>query len=187
MTSWVEALLNFLAKFWPFVLVNQWERGVPMLFGRVCRRWCFLAAPLPPGLFVYFPWFSEIETVSIVPNPVSTPMLDLTLSDGKSLSYSVTAIMQVFDPVLAITTVDDYRESMLELLGSKTSEILGEEDAVRMEHGKRRALIRKILTEVDRDTQVFGVATTALRFTNLVIDEPTIRVRSDSALSGLQW
>ena len=187
--SWFQALIDFLAKFWPFVIIEQWERGVPMVFGKVRRRWAWRRTPLQPGLYVLVPWFTHIEPVEITKRPVSTPLLDITLSDGKTtLSYSATAVMQVRDPVEAVTQVDDYRRSAVEYVASVTSMVLALEDHLRLAAGRRPMLIsRTILPKINAETEQFGVTVRDVMFTNFVLDEPSIRLRQDSAISSTAW
>ena len=73
MTNFVETLINLLKSFWPFVIVDEYERGVFYFFGRA-QYW-----NLKPGLYAYVPWFTDIVTVSVVPFPVSTALLNITL------------------------------------------------------------------------------------------------------------
>ena len=89
MNNWIESFIEFLTRFWPMEIVDHWEEGVFYSFGTA------RPGTLPRGLYWFWPWFQNINTVSVVPDPVSSPLLNVTLIGGEQLTYSVTAILQV--------------------------------------------------------------------------------------------
>lgn len=176
--NFLQTLIEFLQTFWPFEIIQEYERGVLYIFGRAQE------GLLTPGLYVVFPWFTSIETVNIVPNPISTPLLNITLSDDKTLGYSMTAIVHVDDPWKALNNVDDYEESVGELITSKASDKLQEVDAGRLDYGSRRRLLTDLTRWVNEDTQPFGVEVDALRFTNFAINQRAYRLLIDRAIDS---
>lgn len=179
--NWLATLFEFLAKFWPLAIVEQWEQGVFYIFGRA-MRW-----KLGPGLYPFIPWFMQIRTVNMVPAPVGTPLLNVTLSDSRTLGYSVTAVVVVRDAWHALNSIDDYQESTSEIIASKVSEKVAEVDAVRLDSEKRKRLLADLLRWVNEDTQAFGVEVLALRFTNFAIDQRAYRLLTDTALASIAW
>lgn len=177
--NFIESLISFLERFWPFVIIDQWERGVFRIFGRVYFQ------PLPPGLYPFLPWFMSIEQVSVVPNPIGSPLLNITLRDGKTLSYSIMATVQVEDPVAAIVNIDDYKESTIEAITSVVSEKLAEVDANRLEPEKRGRLRADLLRWVNEETLKFGIRVLSLRFTNFALNQKAYRLLTDSALMNV--
>jgi regulator of protease activity HflC (stomatin/prohibitin superfamily) len=179
--NWLATLFEFLEKFWPFCVVETGERGVVYIMGRVRRR------TLPPFIYFYLPFFTEIVSVSVLPRPFSTPLLNITLSDTKTLSYSVTAIGRVSDPVKALTEIDDYEESFIELLPSRTSEKLAEVDAARLDYTGRKRLLSDLLRWVNEDTNEYGLTVDAVRFTNFAVNQRAYRLLVDTALPALEF
>jgi len=69
--NFLDTLVEFLSRFWPLAIVEQWERGVFYCLGRAYRR------SLPPGLYPFVPWFMRIDGVSVVPSPITRRCLTL--------------------------------------------------------------------------------------------------------------
>jgi len=199
--NFIQSILEFLSEFWPFVIVEQWERGVLQVLGRVQERGGWFArlanrlhmgfreenGCLKPGLYFIIPWFSHVECVDIVVAPISTPLHNITLKDQRTLSYSATALVQVTDPIDAITQVDDYKESASELVSSKLSEKLADVDGTRLDPENRRRLLPDLLRWCNEDTQQYGVTVLGLRFTNFALNQRAYRLLTDSAVGALAW
>jgi len=181
--SWLDALFDFLSKFWPFDVVDEWEQGVFLFFGRVVRRGV-MKSPLRPGLYVFLPWFSRIVMIDMQPDPVRTPMLQVTLSDGTPLSYSLTAIYRVVNAVDALTKINDYEKSVYELVASKASEKIAAVDAERLTYDKRTRFLSDLLRWMDEDTQQYGIQMMSVRLTNFALGIKAYRFMTDSALSA---
>jgi len=176
--TFLDTLLQFLRQFWPFEIVHAWERGVYLVFGRVWK------ASLKPGLYPFMPFFTQLMQVSMVPEPFSTPLLNIVLADGVPLSYSVTAVVRVSDPMKALVAIDRYKDSIAELLASKTSEKLGEQDSTRFEvrAGGRGRLLSDLTRWCNEESQQYGVEVLALRLTNFVLKSRINRLLLDSSL-----
>ena len=199
--SWFEAIIDFISEFWPFIVVEEWEQGVPQVFGRVQKpgwlSWVADRVHMPfraknealiPGLYVVVPWFSHVEPVDIVPAPIGTPMLNITLKDGKTtLSFSVTAVVSVSNPILAVTRVDDYEESASELITAKLAEKLAEVDTSRCDPENRKRLLSDLLRWCNDETGQYGVKVHSLRFTNFAFNQRAYRLLTDSALGSSAW
>lgn len=179
--NWLATLFEFLANFWPLAKVEQWERGVYYVWGHALKR------TLGPGIYPFIPWFMDVRPVSMVSAPLSTPLLNVTLSDGRTLGYSVTSVVVVRDAWHALNSIDDYRESTSEIIASKVSEKLAEVDAGRLDSERRKRLLSDLLRWVNEDTQAFGVEVLALRFTNFAIDQRAYRLLVDTALASIAW
>lgn len=180
MTNFLATLFDAITYFWPFVIVEPWEKGVRLFAGRVVDE-------VPPGLYAVVPWFMSIETASIVPAPVGTPLANITLRDGKTLSYSVVAIVRVFDAVKALTQIDDYEESIVELLTSRMSEKLTEIDATRIDPENRGRLLASLRVTLNNEAAQYGVAVEDVRFTNFALEQRAYRLLVDTALTSQNW
>ncbi|MHC4503551.1 MAG: SPFH domain-containing protein, partial [Planctomycetota bacterium] len=194
------ALWDIVTEFWPFVVVDEWEQGVPQVFGRVVKRgwlsWLADKLKMPfraengallPGLYFVIPWFTHIEPVDTVPAPIGTPMLNITLKSGKTLSFSVTAVVSVSNPILAVTRVDDYEESASELVTARLAEKLADVDAARVDPENRRRLLVDLLRWCNEETEEYGVRVHSLRFTNFAFDQRAYRLLMDTALGSAAW
>ena len=198
--SWIQALWDILTEFWPFIVIEEWEQGVPQFFGRVVKRgWVSWVADLihmpfrlkndafRPGLYFVIPFFTHVEPVDTVPAPIGTPMLNITLKKGKTLSFSVTAVVSVANPILAVTRVDDYEESASELITAKLAEKLAEVDENRVDPENRKRLLTDLLRWCNEETMEYGVRVHSLRFTNFAFEQRAYRLLTDSALGSTSW
>ncbi len=179
--NFLQTLIDLLATFWPFAIVEEWERGVYYILGHA-MKW-----DLKPGLYPFVPWFMRLVPVSVVPAPFSTPLLNITMRDGKPLGYSATAVVRVTNPWKALNKIEDYRVSVCELLASRTSEKLADVDAGRLEPEGRRRLITDLLRWLNEDTSRYGVEVQLLRFTNFAVNQRAYRLLVDTALTSTVW
>jgi hypothetical protein len=174
----LRTLLEIIQFLWPLRIVHAWERGGYL----VCGVW---KREVGPGLKAVIPWFCDVMTVSVAPSLVSCERDDITLQDGSTLTFRAMATARVFDVKLAITAVDDYRESTQELIGSFLAERLAEVDADRLGPEKRSRLFKQLQKELAAEAAEWGVEITKLRFNSFVTNVRLYRLLTDSA--GAQW
>jgi hypothetical protein len=158
---------------WPFRIVRQWELGGYYWFGRFCHT-------VGPGVYPIVWWFSEVREISVVPAIVRTARLDITLSDGSSLTFAASAWARVTDYDRAVNSVDNYTETTEELMAAVLAEQLAVIDAVRVEPEKRKGLIKTLTKAINEESTQFGVEVTQLRFTTFVTKARTYRLLQDS-------
>jgi regulator of protease activity HflC (stomatin/prohibitin superfamily) len=192
--SWLAVLKDWVSEFWPFVTVDEWERGVYFIHGRpLVRQGTINGIPydisiLEPGLYVHLPWFHEVLTVDIVPTPLGTQLLNITLSDNKTtVSFSLTYIVQVEDPMKALCEVDNYKESTGEIVTSVVAEKLAEVPVDRLDPERRKRLVQTLIATANSETLVFGVRVLAIRFTNFAINQKAYRLLTDTAIGSIAW
>jgi regulator of protease activity HflC (stomatin/prohibitin superfamily) len=179
--NWVQSIIEFLDRFWPLVKIEQWERGCYYILGRARKK------VLRPGVYPVIPWFISVDSISVVPAPISSPLLNITLKDGRTLGFSITAIVRVRDPIKALNEIDDYKESASELISSRTAEKLAEVDGSRVETENRKRLLSDLLRWVNQDTDDYGIEVLALRFSNFALDQRAYRLLQDTALGSIAW
>jgi regulator of protease activity HflC (stomatin/prohibitin superfamily) len=175
----VKGLMDFLGALWPWQIVQEWERGAYYVCGRY-------KGEVGPGAHLVLPWFMTLLTVPIQPAIVGTPRCDITLADGRSLSFQATAKVRVVDINRALNGVDQYQESTQELLQSVLAEKLAEIDPERLEASRRGRLIASLVGWVSAEAAEFGVEIEAVRFTTFVVQPRTYRLLSDDAPS-IAW
>ena len=177
--NFLDTLLNFLKEFWPFAIVEQTDRGVFYFFGRA-QKWV-----LRPGLYAFVPWFTDIVPASIVPEPLSSPLLNITLKDGGTLGYSISFVFVVEDVWKALNCVDEYKDNLDEIVTAIVSEKLAEVEASRLDPASRKRLCTDLVRWVNLETTEFGVQVRSIRFTNFAINQRAYRLLMDTA-TGLE-
>jgi regulator of protease activity HflC (stomatin/prohibitin superfamily) len=168
-----RAIIDSIHYLWPFRTVSQWERGGYY----ICGHWW---KEVGPGLKVVCPFFTEVITAGVVPALVSTGREDITLADGKTLSFSAMATLRVTDVKTALNEIDNYHESTRELIGSFLAEKLSEVDTVRLTPEKRGAYVSLLQRQLAKEAAEFGIEITKLRFTSFVLSVKTIRLLLDT-------
>lgn len=172
--SFFEWLGNFVRDLWPFREVAPWDRGVYV----VCNRWIF---DVGPGVYFVVPWFVEISSACVVPTFFWSPLMTITLMDGRALSFSVSAEVCVVDARAAVLRVSDYRESVTEAVSSVVSEELSETDPEALSTLRgRRAVLRRVAKAANEAVARFGVEVRGLRFANFAFVR-TYRLLNESA------
>ena len=108
--SWVQALLDFLAKFWPFVIVYHFERGVRYWRGRIVGG--RFGGNLDPGWYLVVPFWSHIETVPVKPDILKLYNMNITTADDSSLRVRANVRYEIFDATAAWNEVQDYKDNL---------------------------------------------------------------------------
>lgn len=166
------AIKEFCTFLWPLVIVREWEAGGYYAFGR-WRRLC------GPGLYIVPPWICDIIPVTVVDTPLASGKVDITLGNGKMLTVDATATVRVVDVFKALNEVDEYKESVQELLRAILGETLALEDPDRLNADRRSRLFASLRQAVHKETMQYGVSVLAVRFTTFVLDAPTVRLLGD--------
>lgn len=169
----ISAIVEVIHYLWPFRLVYRWQRGGYYVFG----QWRFPVIPGRPEVVV--PFFTDVHLCSVADDPVDTGRLDITLKGGSTLSFSVSAVMNVVDPFLALNDVEDYKLSARTALRGVVSKEMSEVDPERIAPERRARLIASLLTELNRVTEPFGVRFKTLWFNSLVFNVKTHRLLMD--------
>lgn len=178
MASFLQVILDSIQYLWPFRIVKQWERGGYYVGGRFWRV-------VGPGIYPVIPWLCEVKEISVVPAIICSPRLDITIKDGRTLSFSVAATMRVDDYDKAVNSVDSFTETSQELLSAVSADKLASVDADRLAPEKRGRLMYDLAKWINEESQVFGVATEKVRFTSFVLNVRTYRLLQEQTPN--QW
>lgn len=104
--SWVQALLEWLRNFWPFVVVMQYERGVRYWRGRV------VGVALEPDWYWCVPFFMEIHQVQVMPDILKLWNLCVTTQDNAPLRVRANVRYEIFDAIAVWNNVQDYKDNL---------------------------------------------------------------------------
>lgn len=177
MGDFLRLILDSIQFIWPFRRVMEWERGGYYVGGKWWKE-------VGPGIKVVVPWFSEVVNASCAPAIVGTSREDITMADGKTLSFSVTATVRVVDVYKALNAVEHYHESTQELIGSYLAEKLAEVDPERLAPDRRRRLFSDLQKGLAGEAAEYGVEVSKLRFTSFVTGVRTYRLLIDQGAVG---
>jgi regulator of protease activity HflC (stomatin/prohibitin superfamily) len=173
MGDFLRLLLDSIQFLWPFRKVEQWERGQYYIFGKA--MWV-----VGPGVWPLIPWFMEVRERSTVPGIVRGNRQDITLRDGSWLSFSASAIVRVADLNLALNTVDQYDETVQELLEAVLADKLAQVEVSRLAPEKVNRLLADLTRWVADEAAAFGVEVHRVRFVTFVHKPRIFRLLGDT-------
>lgn len=172
-------IVEFIKMCWPLRTVGPWERGGLI----VCGKW---KREVGPGVYWVFPYFMDVHEISVAEAICGTPRLDITLKDRSTLSFSASATVQVTDVTKAVCVVDDYKETIRELLAAVLADKLADVDADRLLPDKRGRLLADLRKWTQAEAEPYGIEVKAIRFTSLLQSVKSHRLIIDQA-NPAQW
>lgn len=175
-----ELIIKVIELLWPFRIVAEYEEAC---YYRCGHFWKVVG----PGCYMVIPWFFTLIEASTQSAIISTGRCDITLSDGRTLSFDATAWARVADTAKAINTVDDYKETSQEILASVLSDKLGEVDTDRLSASKRGRLFSDLRRWVADEAIEKGIEISKVRFKSFVLPPRTYRLLIDQGSPASSW
>lgn len=172
MGDFLRVFIDSIAYLWPFRIVHDWEGAGYYLFGRWWKE-------VKPGCYPIVPWFTDVKTISRAEALCGTGRNDITLLDGRTLSFAATSWAKVTDARLAFTKVDDPHTTAQEILASVLADKLAEEDPDRLRPRRRGRLFAELAQAVSAEAERYGLEMWDVRFTSFVLDVKTHRLLID--------
>jgi len=157
----LRVILDAIQYIWPFRLVREWERANFYVCGRYWRE-------VGPGVYPVVPWFMDVHAASVAPGIVSTHRQDITLADGTMLSFSASAWAQVTSMNLAVNRVDDYTQTVREIVEAVLADKFAAVDVERLATDKRARLLSDCRRWIQDECAPFGIEVSKLRLTSFV-------------------
>lgn len=174
MGDFLRLVLDVVKELWPLRIVKQWERAGYYVCGRYWKE-------IGPGVYPVVPWFMSVNEISVVPTMIETGRQDITLQNGRPVSFSASAWVRVVDFNLAVNTVFDHEHTVKELLRAVLADKIAGVDAARLEPEKRGRLLSDLTRWVDDEAHEYGLEVTKVRFTTFVTNVRTYRLLQDAA------
>lgn len=174
MSDFLGRILDAIEYLWPFRVVKIYERGVFYIWGFVWRN-------VGPGLKVFVPFFMQIDIYLVCPDVRTLPRQDITLKDGRLLTFQVAVAIEVIDLVAADTKVANYIESTQEISMGIIADRLMEIEPSRFDSENRGRLIGGLKQSINAALSPFGCRCTELWFTQFALGARPYRVFTDQA------
>jgi hypothetical protein len=171
---WLGEKIEYL---WPLRRVRFNERGLYT----VCGRW---QREIGPGTWLVLPWFCEVDAEPVSSGIVQTPRIDLTLTDGSTLSAQVTAIVRIKNLRRALNNVDGYMESAQELLHSVVADRLARAAREKLAPDARTTLLASLRESTNTRADEFGLEYRGFSFTTFVFVPRAYRILSDNTTAA---
>jgi regulator of protease activity HflC (stomatin/prohibitin superfamily) len=120
--SWVQALIEWLRQFWPFVIVMHYERGVRYWRGQI------VGDALEPDWYWCVPFFMHVETIPVKPDILKLWNLNVSTKDDRQLRVRANIRYELFDAVKAWNEVQDYKDNLGDEARTHLSKVVRERD-----------------------------------------------------------
>jgi membrane protease subunit HflK len=119
----VDLLVSSLRLFQFFEVVDAWERGIVLRFGKFHRE-------VGPGLRWFWPLsIEQLYTLSVVPDPEKLDAQTLTTEDNKIVTLRAVVTYQIVDVKLALLAVSTVRQSLEDACSGEIGRLVSETKA----------------------------------------------------------
>src|SRR6266567_1591105 len=155
-------------------VLNEWERGVILRFGRV------LDQPKGPGIIFVFKPVDTIRRVSLQQEAFEVPPQDIITRDNVTLKVNAVIFLRVIDPRRAVVAVDNYRYQTSQFAQTTLRSVLGEVelDELLAHRDKVNSRLQEIL---DKHTDPWGVKVTTVEVKQVDMPESMLRAMAKQA------
>lgn len=165
-------LFDWIGAIIPFRIVQQWERGVRMLWGRTRTE-------LRPGLHWFWPLAGDILTVAATPRIVELDHqtvqvdVDRSLTFSLTVRYRVTSAKRLYESIWdADSTIQDAARG---IAGHHASWLEGSESGT--------DFAAKVLVDVSEEVADWGIEVEDIGVCNFAF-VPALRLMTDTASKG---
>src|SRR5947209_7852552 len=118
---WMFAIIIVVVYLFSCIsILNEWERGVILRFGRV------LDEPKGPGIIFVLKPMDRIRRVDLRQEAFEVPPQDIITRDNVTLKVNAVIFMRVIDPRRAVVEVFDYRYQTSQFAQTTLRSVLGE-------------------------------------------------------------
>lgn len=157
-------------------IVNQYERGVVLRFGR-------LVGTRNPGFNLIIPGVHRLTKVSLRVKTVVLEPQEVITKDNVTIKVNAVVYFVVVDPVKAIINVEDYRQATIQLALTTLRSVLGQSelDELLSHRDQINMRLRQIIDE--QSESPWGVKATLVEVKDVLLPEPMQRAMARQAES----
>lgn len=148
-------------------IMREYERAVVFTFGR-------FTAVKGPGLIIIIPFVQQIERVELRTIAMDVPSQDVISRDNVSVKVNAVLYFRVIDPERAIIQVENFLEATSQLAQTTLRAVLGKHELDDM-LSQREKLNNDIQTDLDKQTDAWGIKVANVEIKHVDLDESMIR------------
>jgi len=154
-------------------VVKEYERAVIFRLGR-------LLGAKGPGLFFIIPFVDSFFKVDLRVTTVDVPEQQIITKDNVTVGVDAVIYYRVFDPILAVTRVENYHYAVLMLAQTVLRDVVGQVELDDLL--TRREEINKRLQQIlDELTDPWGIKVTAVTLKQVKLPETMLRAMAKQA------
>ena len=156
-----------------FKVLREYDRAVVFTLGR-------FTGVKGPGLIIIIPIIQQIERVQLRTIVMDVPSQDVISRDNVSVKVNAVIYFRVIDPERAIIQVENYHAATSQLAQTTLRAVLGKHELDDM-LAEREKLNKDIQTDLDRQTDAWGIKVANVEIKHVDIDESMIRAIAKQA------
>ena len=166
-----DKLIDFLLRFWfdlmPMTVIDQWEEGVLLRFGRFVKV-------VKPGLVWKIPFADAVWKHTVITQSIDIPPQSVTTADNKNVVVKGIIRFTISDIKLFLTTITEPKDVLTDTTGGMIRGII--------ENTKWTDIVdidKKLTAEVGKFVKKWGIKVEKVTLTDLQIAN-SIRIIQDS-------
>lgn len=167
----VIILLIFLAM--SIKIVREYERAVIFRLGR-------LLGAKGPELFFIIPFVDNFIKVDLRVTTIDVPEQQIITKDNVTVGVDAVIYYRVFDPVLAVTRVENYHYAVMMMAQTTLRDIIGQVELDDL-LSKREEINKKLQAILDEVTDPWGIKVTAVTLKQVRLPESMLRAMARQA------
>ena len=148
-------------------ILREYERAVVFTFGR-------FTSVKGPGLIIIIPFVQQIERVELRTIAMDVPSQDVISRDNVSVKVNAVLYYRVIDSERAIIQVENFHEATSQLAQTTLRAVLGKHELDDM-LSQRERLNNDIQTDLDKQTDAWGIKVANVEIKHVDLDESMIR------------
>lgn len=148
-------------------IMREYERAVVFTLGR-------FSGVKGPGMFFIIPGVQQIERVELRTIVMDVPSQDVISKDNVSVKVNAVVYFRVIDPERAIIQVDNFLAATSQLAQTTLRAVLGKHELDAM-LSEREKLNRDIQSDLDKQTDAWGIKVSNVEIKHVDINETMIR------------
>jgi len=154
-------------------VVKEYERAVIFRLGR-------LLGAKGPGIFFIIPFVDKMVKVDLRIIAVDVPEQRIITRDNVTVGVDAVVYYKVFDPVLAVTRIENYHYAVLMLAQTTLRDVIGQVELDDL-LTKRDELNKSIQEILDTLTDPWGIKVTAVTLKEVKLPETMLRAMAKQA------
>ena len=166
-------ILALFFIFSTFKVLNEWERGVVLRFGRSC-------GVRGPGIIILIPLVERMIRIDTRTITMDVPPQDVITKDNVTLKVNAVIYFRVIQPEIAVTKVEDYYMATAQLAQTTLRSVLGQyslDDLL----SSRDSINHTLQTNLDKSTDPWGVKVTLVEVKHIDLPKEMQRAMAKEA------
>ena len=154
-------------------IVREYERAVIFRLGR-------LLGAKGPGLFLIIPFVDNFIKIDLRITTVDVPEQQVITKDNVTVGVDAVVYYRVFDPILAVTRVENYHYAVMMMAQTTLRDIVGQVELDDL-LTRREELNKKLQKILDEVTDPWGIKVTAVTLKQVRLPETMLRAMAKQA------